>query len=220
MHALARNSCTRTLTDAPVRLAKVRQVSDPLTRTRRSDAQDNRRRILDAARAAFAADGLKVPMREIARRAEVGPATLYRHFPTKEALAVEAFRDQFHACHAIVEEALADPEPWRGFRLLFERICELHARDRGFTAAFLSAYPAALDFAAEREYALASVATLIRRAGESGHLREDFSVDDLILMFTAHSGIEAKSTAVRLKASRRFATLAIRAFQADPAPSP
>ncbi len=168
----------------------------------------------------FADDGLKVPMREIARRAGVGPATLYRHFPTKEALALEAFRDQFHACHALVEEALADPDPWRGFRLLFERICELHARDRGFTAAFLSAYPVAVDFAAEREFALASVAELTLRAKRTGRLRDDFAVDDLILMLTAHSGIEAKSTAVRLKASRRFAALAIRAFEADPDPSP
>ena len=73
----------RTLTDAPVRLAKVRAVTDRLPHTLRSDALDNRERILDAARAVFAAEGLDVPMREIARRAGVGPATLYRHFPTK-----------------------------------------------------------------------------------------------------------------------------------------
>jgi AcrR family transcriptional regulator len=52
----------------------------------RAEARDNRERILEVARAVFAADGLNVPMREIARRAEVGPATLYRRFPAKEAL--------------------------------------------------------------------------------------------------------------------------------------
>jgi len=51
---------------------------------------DNRERILDAARAVFAAEGLNVPMREIARHAGLGPATLYRRFPTKEVLATEA----------------------------------------------------------------------------------------------------------------------------------
>ena len=64
----------------------------------RSDALDNRERILDAARAAFGTEGMNVPMREIARRAGVGPATLHRHFPTKQLLATEAFADQLCAC--------------------------------------------------------------------------------------------------------------------------
>ncbi|MBR7833220.1 TetR/AcrR family transcriptional regulator [Actinospica durhamensis] len=189
-----------------------------LPHTLRADALDNRERILDAARAVFAAEGLGVPMREIARRAGVGPATLYRHFPTKETLAVEAFRDQMRGCHAIVEEGLADPDPWHGFCLVFEKICELHARDRGFTAAFLSAFPQAMDFAADRAQTLAAVADLARRAKDAGRLRRDFVLDDLILMLSAHGGIEANSPATRLKASRRFAALAIQAFQA-PSPS-
>jgi AcrR family transcriptional regulator len=50
-------------------------------------------------------------MREIARRAEVGPATLYRHFPTKQMLATEAFTNQLCACRVIINERLADPDP-------------------------------------------------------------------------------------------------------------
>src|SRR3954453_16129880 len=107
----------------------------------RSDARDNRERVLEAARAVFATEGLDGPMREIARRAGVGPATLYRRFPTKELLVTEAFADRLHACVTIVEEGLADPDPWLCFCLVVERICTLHARDRGFTAAFMSAYP-------------------------------------------------------------------------------
>ena len=75
-----------------------------LPHTLRSDALDNRERILDAARAAFAAEGMNVPMREIARRAGVGPATFYRHFPAKQTLATEAFTDQLCACRVIVAE--------------------------------------------------------------------------------------------------------------------
>ncbi|MHA6757622.1 TetR/AcrR family transcriptional regulator [Streptacidiphilus sp. PAMC 29251] len=190
-------------------------MTDRLPHTLRSDALDNRRRILDAARAVFAAEGLDVPIREIARRAAVGPATLYRHFPTKEVLAVEAFREQMHACHAIVDEGLAEPDPWRGFCLVFERICELHARDRGFTAAFISAFPRAMDFAAERAYALTSITALARRAKEAGRLRPDFVLEDLILMLMANNGIEATPLATRAEASRRFASLAVHAFQAD-----
>nr|CTQ98450.1 Transcriptional regulator, TetR family [Kibdelosporangium sp. MJ126-NF4] len=195
-------------------------VTDRLPQTLRSDAMDNRERILNAARAVFAAEGLNVPMREIARRAGVGPATLYRHFPTKEALATEAFADQMRACQTIADEGLADPDPWRGLRLVIERICELHARDRGFSAAFMSTFPRAVDFAAGRERALKSIAELVRRAKQTGHLRPDFVTDDLVLMLMAHSGIRATSPAAQLAASRRFAALAIQAFQASPQHSP
>jgi AcrR family transcriptional regulator len=191
-----------------------------LPHTLRSDALDNRERILDAARAVFAAEGLNVPMREIARRAGAGPATLYRHFPTKEMLVTEAFTEEMRACHAIVDEGLADPDPWHGFCLVLEKICELHARNRGFTAAFMSTFPGAMDFAAGREYALNSIAGLARRAKDAGHLRPDFVLDDLILVLMANRGIHATSPATRVAASRRFAALAIQAFQASPKHSP
>ena len=209
-----------TLTDAGVRLAKVRVVPDHLPHATRSDARDNRERILAAARAVFAADGLNVPLREIARRAGVGPATLYRHFPTKEILATEAFADQMQACQAIVDEGLAHPDPWRGFSLVIEKICELHARDRGFTEAFISTYPKAVDLAAGREYTLGAVAELARRAKDAGHLRPDFLLDDLILVVMAHRGIQAGSPSAQLAASRRFAALVIQAFHVSPTRSP
>jgi AcrR family transcriptional regulator len=189
-------------------------VPDQLSHLLRSDARDNRERILDAARAVFAADGLDVPMREIARRAGVGPATLYRRFPTKELLVTEAFADQMRACYAIVDEGLADPDPWHGFALVVEKLCELHARDRGFTAAFVSAFPHAIDFAADRERALRSIAELIRRAQEAGHVRPDVVLDDLVLVLMANNGIQAPSPAARVLASRRFAALALRGLRA------
>jgi AcrR family transcriptional regulator len=191
-------------------------VTDHLSHPLRSDARDNRERILDAARAVFAAEGLNVPMREVARRAGVGPATLYRRFPTKEVLVTEAFTEQMCACQVVVDEGLADPDPWRGFCLVVERICELHARDRGFTAAFMSTYPDAIDFAASREHAMGSMAELARRAKDSGRLRPDFVLDDLILVLMANSGIQAGSLTARVAASRRFAALALRAFETTP----
>jgi AcrR family transcriptional regulator len=195
-------------------------MTDRSPHTLRSDARDNRELILDAARALFAAEGLNVPMREIARRAGVGPATLYRNFPTRQTLVTEALAGQMHACRAIVDDALADPDPWHGFCLVIERICELHARNRGFTAAFMSAFPNAMDFAADREYALRSIAGLARRARDAGHLRPDFVLDDLILVLMANSGIRAASPPAAVAASRRFAALAIQAFQASAEASP
>ncbi|MGW9212365.1 TetR/AcrR family transcriptional regulator [Embleya sp. NPDC055664] len=195
-------------------------MTDRFPHTLRSDALDNRERILDAARALFSADGLDVPMREVARRAGVGPATLYRRFPTKQMLVAEAFADQFHECRAIVDEGCADPDPWRGLCLVIERICELHARDRGFTQAFLSTYPGVKDVAAGREYTMKAVAELAQRAKEAGHLRSDFVLDDLILVLMANKGIHVTSTASQVKASRRFAGLVIQAFEACPQHAP
>lgn len=186
----------------------------------RSDARDNRARILDAARAVFGEEGLSAPMREVARQADVGPATLYRHFPTKRALIVETFAAQRRACHGAVRDALADPDPWHGFRSLIERICELHAHSRGFADAFMTAYPETMDFAADRERTVRAVAELARRTQRTGHLRPDFVVDDLILMLTAHQGLQHTPRAARLTASRRYAAYVIQAFHSTPETGP
>ncbi|MER6212087.1 helix-turn-helix domain-containing protein [Streptomyces sp. NPDC001642] len=182
----------------------------------RSDARDNRARILDAARAVFGEQGLSAPVREVARHAEVGPATLYRHFPTKQALIAAAFADQRRACHDAVRDALADPDPWHGFQGLIEGICELHARSRGFADTFMTTYPEAADFTADRERTVRAVGELARRAQEAGRLRSGFVVDDLILMFMAHRGLYDAPGPARLVASRRFAAYVIEALRAAP----
>ncbi|MFJ4893868.1 TetR/AcrR family transcriptional regulator [Streptomyces sp. NPDC088788] len=198
-------------------------MTDRLPHPTRSDARDNRARILDTARAVFGEEGLGTPLREVARQAGVGPATLYRHFPTKQALIVDAFEEQRRACHAAVRDALADADAWRGFRTLIERICELHAHSRGFADAFMATFPEAMDFAADRERTLRAVAELSRRAQKTGLLRPGFVVDDLVLMLMAHRGLQDTPRAARYAASRRFAAYVIEAFRAAPetgAPTP
>ena len=195
-------------------------VAAPPAHELRSDARDNRDRILQVARDTFARDGLGVSMREVARRAGVGPATLYRRFPTKEALVTEAFGEQMARCTTIVEEGLADPDAWRGLRTVIEHVCVLHALDRGFTAAFVTAFPQAVDFTEERTRVLRSLAELIRRAKDAGGLRRDFVLDDLILLIMANSGIRATSREAAAAASRRFAALLIQSISARPAVGP
>src|SRR6202034_1808349 len=104
--------------------------------------------------------------------------------------SAEVCAGQVGACHAIVEEGLADRDPWHGFCLVIEKICALHARNRDFTAAFAAAFPR-----------------------DAGRLRADFVLDDLVLMLMANNGIRAASPATRVAASRRFARLVIQAFQ-------
>ncbi|MDL4818415.1 TetR/AcrR family transcriptional regulator [Actinomadura opuntiae] len=191
-------------------------MTDHLPQAVRSDARDNRARILDAARAVFGDEGLSAPMREVARHAGVGPATLYRHFPTKQALIAETFAEQRRACQAAVRDALADADAWHGFQTLIERICELHAHSRGFADAFMTAFPEAMDFAADREQTLRAVGELARRAQRTGRLRPGFVVDDLVLMLMAHRGLQDTPLAARVAASRRFAAYVIEAFRAAP----
>ncbi|MGS2588310.1 TetR/AcrR family transcriptional regulator [Streptomyces hebeiensis] len=185
----------------------------------RSDARDNRARILAVARLAFAAEGLDVPIREIARRAEVGVATVYRHFHTKEVLLSEAFAEQMASCSAIVEEGVSAADPWDGFCLVIEKLMEMHALDRGFARAFTSELPQAADFAADRDRTLRLLLELVRRAKVAGLLRRDFVLEDISLALMANEGIRAESPEMRVAASRRFAALMIQSFQANPVPA-
>jgi AcrR family transcriptional regulator len=146
---------------------------------RRADARRNRSRILEAALEAFAAEGRLVPLDEIARRAGVGAGTVYRNFPTKEALFTAVITERFES---IIEEArsLADAddpgERFYGFlmwvveRAMFNHaICEALALEEGIKA-----------FAAgvEEEFN-AALGALLRRAQAAGDVRPDIDLRDV-----------------------------------------
>ena len=162
-----------------------------LTHILRADAEENRELLLDAARRLFSERGLAVPMRAVARAAGVGPATLYRRFPTRQDLIASAFADELQACSGIVADAAADVDPWRGVCSFLTRIGELNARNQGFTDAFMSAFPDAIDFAAHRANILRSLAALVRRAQDAGAMRSDIVLDDLVLLLMAGRGLSA-----------------------------
>lgn len=177
----------------------------------RVDARENRARVLAVARELFAQRGLEVPMAAIARRAGVGVATLYRRFPTKEALVVEAFTEQFAVCQAVIEEALTDPDPWRGFRTVIEKVCLLQATDRGFTAAFVASFP---DMHSEvRGRTWQAFTTLVERAKDSGQLRPDFSPHDLTLLLVANGGLAGMPVEVAVAASKRLVAYLLESFR-------
>lgn len=165
--------------------------------------------MLQAARELFSERGLDVHMREIARRAGVGPATAYRRFPTKQLLADAAFADELRSCAAIVAEGCADPDAWRGLSSVLMRIGEVNARNQGFVDAFMSMFPETIDFSAHRIGMLRSLAVLARRAKEAGELRDDFTIDDLVLILMAGRGLKAATPDLRAAAARRFSALAI-----------
>src|SRR5262247_4053376 len=99
----------------------------------RVDAERNRAALLAAAREVFAEQGLEAPLEEVALRAGVGIATLYRRFPNRRQLVAAALVDTFAQYAEAAERALAVSDPWAGFAGFIERICELQAADRGLS---------------------------------------------------------------------------------------
>jgi AcrR family transcriptional regulator len=183
----------------------------------RADAAHNRERILAAAREAFAATGMDASMTGIARRAGLGVATVFRRFPTKESLLAEVFGERIDDCSSVIEEALADPDPWRGFCSVIEKVCAMQAADHGFTDAFLATYPHAADIEDMRSGAVRGFTEVTRRAQAAGRLRTDFVPGDLILILTANGGVTAPSADAAPAASRRLVAYLLDAFRADPA---
>lgn len=181
----------------------------------RADAARNRERILVAARAVFAEHGIDAPMATVARRAGVGVATLYRRFPTRDALVRAAFAQQMETCAQALTEALADPDPWRGFQRLVETACELQREEQGFPAAFIAAFPdSAAEHAQSRDRAERDLMTLVRRAQAAGALRADFHPSDLAVALVAHCGLVTALPGDGA-ASRRLVAYLLQSFRAD-----
>lgn len=181
----------------------------------RVDAQENRARIVDAARALFAEEGLAVGMREIARRADVGPATLYRRFPTKQDLIDVAFAEELQQCRRIVVEGCDDPDPWRGFSSVVHHLTVLNSQNRGFVAAFTAQDPdgeVRSTITRQRQELLPRLADLVRRAQRAGALRPDFTMDDLLLVLQAGRGLF--SVRPTKAAARRFAEIVLDGLRA------
>lgn len=157
--------------------------------------------------------GLAVPMREVARRAEEGPAT--RRFPTKQALVDAVFADELRACRQIVEDGCADPDPWRGFSTVIEGLSVLNVRSRGFVDAYMPAGDRTSVFARHRAALLRRLRALAAQAKRDGRLRRDVTIDDLVLVLLAGLGLSSTNPDVRTAAARRFAALALEGFRAD-----
>ena len=193
--------------------------------TLRADAERNRLRIVDAAREVFAGQGLDAPMSAVARRAKVGIATLYRRFPTREDLITSVFAEKMTAYAAAMDDALADPDPWRAFCTYIERVCAMQAADHGFTEVLTLTFPTAKAFEEKRHQAYLGFNELIARAKATGHLRDDFSHEDLVLLLMANAGVISATGDAAPDAWRRVVAYMTQAFASGhiealpPAPS-
>src|SRR3954452_3043749 len=145
----------------------------------RADARRNRERILVAARGACAAHGANVQMDDVAREAGVGVGTVYRHFPTKDALIEALVAEKFRVTTENIRAALEIEDPWEGFCAALRNNAEVMAADAGLRDALVRLGPLARHPDAERAELNALAGEIVRRAQAAGVLRDDVTVDDI-----------------------------------------
>ncbi|HTQ16841.1 TetR/AcrR family transcriptional regulator [Mycobacterium sp.] len=165
------------------------QPSRPL----RADAARNRTRVLEVAYETFAAEGLSVPIDEIARRAGVGAGTVYRHFPTKDALFQAVIEDRMQRLvddgYALLESAGPGDAL---FTFLRSIVLQWGATDRGLVDALAGFGIDITRAAPEAEDAfLAVLGELLRAAQEAGTARPDISVREVKTILVGCQAMEA-----------------------------
>jgi AcrR family transcriptional regulator len=174
----------------------------------RADARRNREAIVKAARKVFSDKGQDAQMDDIARRAKVGVGTVYRHFPTKEALLEELVRETFRELAQMWLEALERPSAWDTFVDLMWRSAELHAGHRAFTEVIAEAKMAVADQAAEETGLQDALMHMIRRCQAEGTMREDLALEDLQALFCGLGAVMARDPGDG-RVWRRYLTLMI-----------
>lgn len=168
----------------------------------RADAQRNREHILQVAHDAFAESGT-TSLNEIAKRAGVGPGTLYRHFPTREALILAVYRRDVQRLVDSVDDLLRTHAPLDAFRVWFHKLADYIRVKHGLGEALHSA---AVQDAINETYApvVTAVGQLIDACAADGSLRSDVDPADVLLLmgflWRAADGPEGKNQARRIMA--------------------
>ncbi|MFI0943074.1 TetR/AcrR family transcriptional regulator [Streptomyces sp. NPDC021020] len=153
----------------------------------RADARRNRDGLLTVAREVFAEQGTEASLRDVARRAGVGIGTLYRHFPTREALLEAVLRSGFEALRASADQLAAAEPPGRALVLWLREFTTRSGAYRGLPASVMAALH---DEGSELYGACAAMhqaaARLLGAAQEAGAVRRDVDPEDL---FTAAAAV-------------------------------
>jgi AcrR family transcriptional regulator len=147
----------------------------------RADSVRNRERVLEAAKAVFSAGGPDASLEAVARHAGVGIGTLYRHFPTREALFEAVYRHEVEQLAELAETLKAEAEPVEALRRWLSANVEFVATKKGMSAALaLAANSASELFAYSSDRLTKAVGGLLDRAIAAGEVRADVSPGDLL----------------------------------------
>jgi AcrR family transcriptional regulator len=146
----------------------------------RADAARNRESVLAAATRVFATSDAEPSMREIARGAGVGIATLYRHFPTREALVDAVYQDQVARLTTGARDLLAAHPPARALRLWMNVFADWLATKHGMTDTLLAMVDTGeISLAHTRGELLSAITTIYEAGTKAGELRPDSSAEDI-----------------------------------------
>lgn len=185
----------------------------------RKDLQRNREVLQSAAREVFAIQGIDAPLDVIAKRAGLGNATLYRHFPTRQALVIEVLQFNLQRSTAALTEALRQSSGWDG---LVDYLSWLFAEQLN-NAAYMSALravPAGQDAGVDaiRDQTVSDLNQLISRAKTEGSMRTDRWIEDVFLALTLNETLANTGHRDQRSASLRFLELTLAALSTDPTP--
>jgi AcrR family transcriptional regulator len=144
----------------------------------RADARRNRAKVLAAARKVFSEQGVDAQMDDVARRADVGVGTVYRHFPTKEALLQALTDELFDVIAAHAREMLEHEDPWEALQECLWFGAEKTAGDRAFSE-MVAAHKGRLAKSPGQEDLMITVGEIMRRCIEAGKVRPDVVIDDI-----------------------------------------
>lgn len=149
----------------------------------RADARRNREKLIAAATEAFASGQERVALEVIAREAGVGIGTLYRHFPTREALIEAVYRDQVERLHAGAQDLLERHPPARALRLWMDLFADWAATKHGMIDTLLTIV-GKIDSGRTRFEIQATVAALLDQGAAAGEIREDVRAADVSATLT------------------------------------
>jgi AcrR family transcriptional regulator len=187
----------------------------------RADAERNRQRILAAARDVFAERGLDVSLDDIAAHAGVGVGTVYRRFPDKDALIDALFEEGIAGIAAAARRGLEVEDPWEGFVGFLREANALQAADRGLKELLLSRGRGRERVEQARDSIAPIAMELVRRARESGKLRDDLGPFDVPLINLMVGSIGDATRDVAPDAWERFLGIVIDGLcQRRDAPTP
>jgi len=147
-------------------------------RALRADARRNREAVIAAAKKLFAEEGLDAQMPDVAKHANVGVGTVYRHFPTKDDLIAALVAERFERLAQKASEGLLAEDAWEGMADFIRFSAQLQADDRGLCEV-MGSRPEVMDAAAHAAGLPQICEGLVKRAQRSGQLRRDLTWEDI-----------------------------------------
>jgi len=186
-----------------------------MARPLRADAQRNRDRLLEVAVRALSRGGPEVTLDAIAKEAGVGIGTLYRHFPTREALIDAAYRSELARLCDSAGDLLRDLPPDHALRAWMDRFADYMTAKRGMGDALRALIASGGDpFSESRDRLTAAVTELLRAGAAAGTLRPDVSPDDVLVGL---NGISLATDPERRDQAGRLLDLLMDGLRARPA---